>query len=58
MVFIPRAQPHAQSLFLFPIVFGINLIHNQSTSPVEHASQGGASLQFHVSFQEKCFITP
>ena len=26
MVFIPRAQPHAQSLFLFPIVFGINLI--------------------------------
>ena len=24
MVFIPRAQPHAQSLFLFPIVFGIN----------------------------------
>ena len=27
MVFIPRAQPHAQSLFLFPIVFGITLIH-------------------------------
>ena len=27
VVFIPRAQPHAQSLFLFPIVFGINLIH-------------------------------
>ena len=26
VVFIPRAQPHAQSLFLFPIVFGINLI--------------------------------
>ena len=23
----PKAQPHAQSLFLFPIVFGINLIH-------------------------------
>ena len=23
-MFIPRAQPHAQSLFLFPIVFGIN----------------------------------
>ena len=23
----PQAQPHAQSLFLFPIVFGINLIH-------------------------------
>ena len=27
MVFIPQAQPHAQSFFLFPIVFGINLIH-------------------------------
>ena len=24
---ILRAQPQAQSLFLFPIVFGINLIH-------------------------------
>ena len=23
-MFIPQAQPHAQSLFLFPIVFGIN----------------------------------
>ena len=27
VVFIPRTQPHAQSLFLFPIVFGINFIH-------------------------------
>ena len=27
VVFIPQAQPHAQSFFLFPIVFGINLIH-------------------------------
>ena len=26
-MFIPQAQPHAQSLFLLPIVFGINLIH-------------------------------
>ena len=26
-MFIPQAQPHGQSLFLFPIVFGINLIH-------------------------------
>ena len=34
------------------------LIHKQSTSPVEHASQGGANLQFHVSFQEKRFTTP
>ena len=24
VVIVPRAQPHAQSLFLFPIVFGIN----------------------------------
>ena len=26
VVFIPQAQPHAQSLFLFPIVFGINIM--------------------------------
>ena len=26
MVFIPQAQPHAPSLFLFPIFFGINFI--------------------------------
>ena len=26
MVFIPRAQHHAQSLFLFPIVIGINIV--------------------------------
>ena len=26
-MFIRRALPHAQNLFLFPIVFGINLIH-------------------------------
>ena len=26
------------------------LFHQQSTSPVEHASQGGANLQFHVKF--------
>ena len=26
-LFPMQAQPHAQSLFLFPIVFGINLIH-------------------------------
>ena len=32
MVFIPRAQPHAQSLFLFPIVFGINLSLSLSLS--------------------------
>ena len=27
----PRAQPHARSLFLFPIVFGINLSHGKMT---------------------------
>ena len=27
VVFIPQTQPHAQSFLLFPIVFGINLIH-------------------------------
>ena len=26
VVSIPRAQPHAKSLFLFPIVFGINIV--------------------------------
>ena len=36
MVFIPRAQPHAQSLFLFPIVFGIILFRVLSHSPVAH----------------------
>ena len=30
VVFIPQAQPHAQSLFLFPIVFGINVSYVQS----------------------------
>ena len=27
MVFVPRVQGHAQSLFPFPIVFGNNLMH-------------------------------
>ena len=40
------------------IEFTNRAIHKQSTSPVEHASQGGANLQFHASFQEKRFITP
>ena len=30
VVFIPQAQPHAQSLFLFPIVFGINLVLDEA----------------------------
>ena len=33
MVFIPKAQPHAQSLFLFPIVFGINNIMEEPALP-------------------------
>ena len=38
MVFIPQAQPHAQSLFLFPIVFGINIIRQKtSTQPMKVA---------------------
>ena len=28
VVFLPQAQPHAQSLFLLPIVFGINIYHS------------------------------
>ena len=34
MVFIPQAQPHAQSLFLFPIVFGINIIGSAEALPI------------------------
>ena len=33
VVFILRAQPHAQSLFLFPIVVGINTILSQEVFP-------------------------
>ena len=29
---IPQAQPHAQSLFLFPIVFGINIFFHKQTT--------------------------
>ena len=36
VVFIPRAQPHAQSFFLFPIVFGINLITYQDNCTHTH----------------------
>ena len=38
MVFIPQAQPHAQSLFLFPIVFGINMYYT-----AEAPFSGGAA---------------
>ena len=41
VVFILRAQPHAQSLFLFPIVFGINLRRdNYCNAKVGHSSTG------------------
>ena len=36
MVFIPQAQPHAQSLFLFPIVFGINSTSEQTNGCVDN----------------------
>ena len=37
MVFIPQAQPHAQSLFLFPIVFGINFFSVRLSTYPKHA---------------------
>ena len=41
VVFILRAQPHAQSLFLFPIVFGINYRKRGSAS--YYRKRGSAS---------------
>ena len=37
VVFIPQAQPHAQSLFLFPIVFGINFFSVRLSTYPKHA---------------------
>ena len=45
MVFIPQAQPHAQSLFLFPIVFGINNIMDVSS---KFSDFGGLSFAENV----------
>ena len=52
VVFIPRAQPHAQSLFLFPIVFGVNLIHFFDEKNYDAAGNSivcfGASIPCHA----------
>ena len=59
MVFIPQAQPHAQSFFLFPIVFGINLIHFFDFSTRKKNGAAGNSI---VCFALCCFdplsVTP
>ena len=39
VVFIPRAPPHAQSLFLFPIVFGINFTDISSEHSLRTCTQ-------------------
>ena len=49
MVFIPQAQPHAQSLFLFPIVFGINLIHFFDISTRKNGAAGNSIVCFAAS---------
>ena len=48
-LFIPRAQPHAQSLFLFPIVFGINLIHFFDISTRKNGAAGNSIVCFAAS---------
>ena len=57
VVFIPRAQPHAQSLFLFPIVYGINLIHffdeEKGGSAENSIASFGASIPCHAIWQKR-----
>ena len=57
VVFIPRAQPHAQPLFLFPIVFGINLIHFFDEKKDGAAGNSivcfGASIPCHAIWQKR-----
>ena len=48
-MFIPQAQPHAQSLFLFPIVFGINLIHFFEISTRKNGAAGNSIVCFAAS---------
>ena len=54
---IPRVQPHARSLFLFPIVFGINLIHFFDEKKDGAAGNSivcfAASIPCHASWQSK-----
>ena len=45
-MFIPQAQPHAQSLFLFPIVFGINSIHFFDISTRKNGAAGNSIVCF------------
>ena len=49
VVFIPQAQPHAQSIFLFPIVFGINLIHFFDISTRKNGAAGNSIVCFAAS---------
>ena len=55
-MFIPWAQPHAQSLFQFPIVFGINLIHffdEKDGAAGNSIVCFGASIPCHVIWQKR-----
>ena len=46
VVLIPQAQPHAQSLFLFPIVFGINFFFSQRFANLASPGVSGIRLIF------------
>ena len=48
VVFFPQAQPHAQSLFLFPIVFG-NFIHFFDISTRKNGAAGNSIVCFAAS---------
>ena len=48
-MFIPQAQPHAESLFLFPIVFGINLIPFFDISTRKNGAAGNSIVCFAAS---------
>ena len=53
----PRAQPHAQSLFLFPIVFGIWFIFSMRRKTVQPEIRSfffyGASIPCHAIWQKQ-----
>ena len=53
---IPRAQPHAQPLFPFPIVFGINLIHFFDEKKNGSIVCFGDSIPCHVIWQKQNFV--
>ena len=50
VVFIPQAQPHAQSLFLFPIVFGINIY--TASEQTSHSTE----VQRSLSWIKRCIL--